>query len=70
MKYTVIFERSADAFGAYVPDLHGVGVVGETLAETEALIREAVALHLAGLREDGIPLPEPTTLPETIEVAA
>jgi predicted RNase H-like HicB family nuclease len=45
-KYAVVFERSADGWGAYVPDLPGCVAVGGTRAETEKLIREAIQLHL------------------------
>jgi predicted RNase H-like HicB family nuclease len=34
------------------------------------LIRESIALHLEGLREDGLPIPEPTTLAEYVEAEA
>ncbi len=53
MKYAVVIERSETGYGAYVPDLPGCVAAGETLAETERLIREAVEFHLEGLREDG-----------------
>ena len=47
--------------GAYVPDLPGCVAVGDSIEETRVLIRGAIDLHLAGLREDGQPIPEPTT---------
>jgi predicted RNase H-like HicB family nuclease len=55
----VILEKGANSFGAYVPDLPGYAVVGETREEALQLIREAVELHIASLREQGDPLPEP-----------
>jgi predicted RNase H-like HicB family nuclease len=67
-KYAVVFERSADGWGAYVPDLPGCVAVGGTRAETEKLIREAIQLHLEGMREDGDPIPEPTTGVALVEV--
>jgi predicted RNase H-like HicB family nuclease len=54
--------------GAYVPDLAGCIAVGETLPDTERLIREAVEFHLEGLREDGIPVPQPSTVAQYVEV--
>jgi len=68
MKYAVIIEKSEPGFGAYVPDLPGCVALGETLSETEQLIREAVEFHLEGLREDGIPVPEPSALAQYVEV--
>ena len=70
LKYTVIFERSSDGYGAYVPDLPGCVTVGETLEETERNIREAIAGHLEVMREFGDPIPEPTTIAETIDIPA
>ena len=69
--YLVIFERANDGgWGAYVPDLPGLGVVGNTRADADQLIREGMELHIAGLREDGLPVPEPTSTAERILVAA
>ena len=67
MKYAVVIEKSETGFGAYVPDLPGCVAVGETLAETECLIREAVEFHVEGLREDGIPVPVPSTVAQYVE---
>ncbi|MBB5065634.1 type II toxin-antitoxin system HicB family antitoxin [Granulicella mallensis] len=70
-EYLVIFERAADGgWGAYAPDLPGLGVVGDTREEADTLIREGIALHIAGLHEDGLPIPEPVTTAERIAIAA
>ena len=70
-EYLVIYERGKDGgWGAYAPDLPGLGVAAETREEVETLIREGIKLHIAGLREDGLPIPEPTTTAERISVAA
>jgi predicted RNase H-like HicB family nuclease len=53
-----------------VPDLPGLGVVGETLDLVEKLITEGIVIHIEGLLEDGLPIPEPTTLSAKIVVAA
>ena len=45
-----------------MPALPGVGVAGATRQETEQLIGEAIVLHLAGLTEDGLPIPEPDSV--------
>jgi predicted RNase H-like HicB family nuclease len=69
MRYAVVIEKSETGYGAYVPDLPGCVAVGETLEETERLIREAIKFHLEGMQEDGVLLPpEPTSLAEYVEV--
>lgn len=70
-EYLVIFEPGSDGgWSAYVPDLPGLGVVGESREEADQLIREGIAIHIAGLREDGLPVPEPTTTADRIAVPA
>lgn len=64
-EYVVVIEHEGNSWGAYCPDLPGVGVVGETRAEVEELIREAISFHLDGLREAGQPIPTPTTVGTT-----
>jgi predicted RNase H-like HicB family nuclease len=61
MKYAVIIEKGPSSYGAYVPDLPGCVAVGDTAKEVLRLIREAIDLHVEGLREDGLPVPESTT---------
>lgn len=68
MKYVIVIEKSAAGFGAYVPDLPGCVAVGETLAETKKLIREAVEFHVDGLREDGLTVPTPSTVAQYVEI--
>jgi len=68
-KYTIIYERSATGYGAYVPDLPGLGVVGRTLDEVRTLIHEGIPLHIESLRQHGEPVPEPTTEAEHFEIA-
>jgi predicted RNase H-like HicB family nuclease len=68
MKYVVIVEKGANGFGAYVPDLPGCAVVGETREEALQLIREAVALHVSSMREDGDHVPEPASTTEFVQV--
>ena len=62
MRYAVVIEWGEHNYSAYVPDLPGCIATGRTVEEVTQLIREAIALHLEGLREDGDPIPEPTTL--------
>jgi predicted RNase H-like HicB family nuclease len=68
-EYVVIYEPSSTGWGAYCPDLPGLGVVGETRDAVEQLIREGVELHLASLREHGEPTPEPVIKTGTVAVS-
>ena len=71
MQYTVIIEKDSNSdWGAYVPDLPGCVAVGKTREEVESLIREAIPIHLRGMREDGDPIPVPTSTAVVVEVAA
>jgi predicted RNase H-like HicB family nuclease len=70
MRYAVVIERAASNYSAYVPDLPGCVATGATIEEVEAEIREAITLHLDGLREDGIPVPQPSSQVEYVDVAA
>ena len=70
MRYAIIIEPANDNFSAYVPDLPGCVATGATLEETEQAIREAIEFHIEGLREDGAPVPPPTSRVDYIEVAA
>jgi len=65
-EYVVVMEREGDSWGAFCPDLPGVGVVGDTREEVEQLVREAVSFHLDGLRRVGDPIPAPSTVGVTL----
>ncbi|MBV9354568.1 MAG: type II toxin-antitoxin system HicB family antitoxin [Chloroflexi bacterium] len=69
-EYIVIYEQGKTGWGAWVPDLPGCVAAGETRAEVERLIREAIEAHLESMREHGEPIPEPTSTVGAIEVAA
>ena len=68
MKYTVVIEKSDNGYSAYLPDLPGCIAAGDTLAETEDLIRQGVIYHLEMLRESGDPIPEPQAMTILVEV--
>ncbi len=70
MRYAVVIENAGSNFSAYVPDLPGCVATGTTLADAEAAIREAITFHLEGLRDDGSPIPAPSSKVEYVEVAA
>jgi predicted RNase H-like HicB family nuclease len=69
MRYAVVIEKADNNYSAYVPDLPGCIATGSTVEETEELIREAIELHLEGLREDGLPIPLASSHVEYVEVA-
>lgn len=68
MKYAVVIERSANCFGASVPDLPGCIAVADTREDVERLIQTAIALHVAELRDEGVALPTAETRVTTVEV--
>ena len=69
--YLVIYEQGNDGgWSAYAPDLPGLGVAAETREEVSTLIREGIEIYIEELREDGLPIPEPTTSSDLISVAA
>ena len=70
MRYAVVIEKAQGNYSAYVPDLPGCIATGETIAEVQRLIREAIELHIAGMREDGLPVPPPSSHVEYVQVAA
>jgi predicted RNase H-like HicB family nuclease len=68
MRYAVVIEKSRNGYGAFVPDIPGCVAVGETIQETEELIKEAIEFHLDGMKEDGVEIPLPTSVAEYVEV--
>jgi predicted RNase H-like HicB family nuclease len=70
MRYAIVIEKAENNYAAYVPDLLGCVATGKTIEETEQQIREAIEIHLRGMREDRLPIPEPSSQVEYVEVAA
>ena len=68
MRYAVVIEKGERNDSAYVPDLPGCVSVGDALEEAKAEIREAIEFHLEGMREDGLPIPKPSSWAEYVEV--
>ena len=66
-EYAVITEKSTNCWGAYAPDIPGLGVTGSTAEEAETLIREGINFHLESMLEDGDPIPEPVTRVITVQ---
>ena len=67
-KYLVIFERAGNNYSAYSPDIPGCIATGRTRDEVEKNIKEAINFHIEGLAKDGLPLPEPASFTEYVEV--
>jgi predicted RNase H-like HicB family nuclease len=70
MRYAIVIEKADHNFSAYVPDLPGCIATGSTISEVEAQLKEAIILHLEGMREDGIKPPAPQSQVEYVDVAA
>lgn len=69
-RYAIVIEKAPSNYSAYVPDLPGCVATGATVEETESLLRQAIELHLEGMREDGLPIPQPTSVVEYLQVPA
>ena len=61
MRYAIVIERANSNYSTYVPDLPGCIATGATVEEAKKTIREAIEFHLAGMREDGSPIPQPSS---------
>jgi len=70
MRYAIVIEKAESNYSAYVPDLPGCIATGATVEEVEAQIREAIEFHLEGMREDGLPIPAPSSRVDYVDVAA
>jgi predicted RNase H-like HicB family nuclease len=70
VRYAVVIEKGEANYAAYVPDLPGCVATGATIQETEREIQQAIRFHLDGLRADGLPIPEPSSRVEYVEVPA
>jgi len=68
MRWAIVIEGSQGNYGAYVPDLPGCVTTGDTLDEVRAMIREAIEFHLDGMREDGTPIPQPSSRVAYMEI--
>jgi len=70
MRYAIVVEKAGNNFSAYVPDLPGCIATGSTVKEAEQEILGAIKFHIDGLREDGLPVPAPSSVVEYLEIAA
>jgi predicted RNase H-like HicB family nuclease len=69
IRYLVVLERTNRNYGAHAPDLPGCVATGQTPEETLQHMLEAIEMHLHGMEEDGLPVPEPTTTASYLTVA-
>jgi predicted RNase H-like HicB family nuclease len=69
MRYAIVIEKGPTSYGAYVPDLPGCVAAAETKDEALNLIREAIEFHIEEMREEGLPVPEPISSAEYVEVS-
>jgi len=70
MRYAIVIEKAEGNYSAYVPDLPGCVATGATVEEAESQLREAIEFHLEGLREDGLPIPQPASRVDYVDIAA
>ncbi|MFN2456067.1 MAG: type II toxin-antitoxin system HicB family antitoxin [Pyrinomonadaceae bacterium] len=70
MRYAIVIEKAENNYAAYIPDLPGCVAAGDTIEETKQLLQEAVEIHIKGMKEDGLPIPEPTIQTDYVEIAA
>jgi len=69
-EYLVIYEHAPAGWGAYCPDLPGLGVAAADRDEVERLIREGIRLHIDSLREHGESVPPPSSAAGVVTVTA
>jgi predicted RNase H-like HicB family nuclease len=70
MRYAIVIDKTDNNYGAWAPDLPGCVAVGDTVEEVQRLMQEAIEMHLAGMREDGDPIPPPVAQVQYVDVAA
>ena len=67
MRFAIVIEKAGGNYSAYVPDLPGCVATGATVKDVEREIREAIRFHIDGLKEDGQPVPQPTSIADYVE---
>ena len=68
-RYLIVIENAGTNYSAYSPDLPGCVTTGKTVEETRKHMEAAIEFHLDGLREDGLPVPPPSSVGEYVEVS-
>jgi predicted RNase H-like HicB family nuclease len=67
-RYLIVIENAGSNYSAYSPDLPGCATTGGSVEETKRNMEEAIEFHIEGLREEGLPVPLPSTVAEYVEV--
>ena len=67
MRYAIVIEKAEGNYSAYVPDLPGCVATGDTVETVEREIRDAIRFHIQGLQQEGLPVPQPTSIAEYVE---
>lgn len=67
MRFAIVIEKAEGNYSAYVPDLPGCVATGDTVEAVEVEIRDAIRFHIDGLRADGLPVPQPTSIADYVE---
>ena len=70
MRYAIVIEKEEGNYSAYVPDLPGCVATGDTIETVEREIRDAIRFHIQGLQQEGLPVPQPTSIAEYVETRA
>jgi predicted RNase H-like HicB family nuclease len=69
MRYAIVIEKAENNYAAYAPDVPGCAATGATIEEVKRELQEALKFHFDGLREDGLPIPQPTAQADYVEAA-
>ncbi len=69
-RFLIVVEKAGSNYSAYSPDLPGCVATGATPEETKVSMQSAIDMHVQGLREDRLPIPEPSAIAEYVEVAS
>jgi predicted RNase H-like HicB family nuclease len=67
-RYAIVVEKATSNYAAYVPDLPGCVATGATIKETERRLRQAIEVHIKGMQEDGLDVPEPSSVVDYVDV--
>lgn len=70
MKYLIVIEQTSSGYSAYSPDLPGCVATAGTEGEVQREMKDAIAFHLDGLREEGLTIPEPHSTSSYVEIPA
>ncbi len=67
MRYAIVIEKAEGNYSGYVPDLPGCVATGRTVKDVEQELRDAIRFHVAGLEEDGLPVPPPAAIADYVD---